>query len=53
MGESKGVSPVLLLRIPAPLLRALRRAAKQRKVTASALAREILEKTLERKGRPL
>lgn len=48
---SRAESPLLVLRVPESFLRLLKDAAKARKVTLSALAREILEKALENEGR--
>jgi len=48
---SRAESPLLVMRIPEKFRRLLKRAAKARGITPSALAREILEKALEREGR--
>lgn len=45
---SRSESPVLLVRVPASLLALLKRKAKTRGLTPSALAREILERSLNR-----
>jgi hypothetical protein len=51
LGKVGEVSPLFVLRLPSPLLRALRREARMRNLAPSALAREILGKALKLKGR--
>jgi len=48
---ARGESPLLVLRIPKKLLRLLHRAAQERHLNRSVLAREILEKALGPEGR--
>jgi hypothetical protein len=48
---SKTRSPILMLRVPPALLKTLRGAARDRKLTPSALARHILAKALVGKGK--
>lgn len=51
LGKVGEVSPLFALRLPSPLFRVLHREARARKLSPAKLAREILEKALEREGR--